>query len=69
IGVPFDTGASYRVGARFGPRAIREASSLLRPYNRVLGVNPYERLLIDDAGDLTVTPYDPRTAFAAISEH
>lgn len=69
IGLPFDTGASFRAGARFGPRAIREASSLLRPYNRVLGVNPYERLLVDDAGDVTVTPYDPLAAFATITEH
>jgi agmatinase len=26
LGVPIDTASSYRVGARFGPRAIREAS-------------------------------------------
>lgn len=68
IGVPFDTGASYRVGARFGPRAIREASSLLRPYNRVLGVDPYKVLRIDDAGDLTVSPYDPMAALRTIDD-
>lgn len=28
LGVPFDMGAQYRAGARFGPRAIREASTL-----------------------------------------
>src|SRR4051812_34589111 len=50
IGVPFDTGASFRVGARFGPRAIREVSSLLRPYNRIFGVDPYKVLRIDDTG-------------------
>jgi agmatinase len=69
IGVPFDTGASYRVGARFGPRAIREASSLLRPYNRILGIDPYEVLRIDDAGDLTVSPYDPMAALETISAY
>lgn len=69
IGVPFDTGASFRVGARFGPRAIREASSLLRPYNRILGVDPYKVLKIDDAGDLTVSPYDPIGALTTISDH
>ncbi len=26
VGVPFDTGASFRVGARFGPEAIRSNS-------------------------------------------
>ena len=69
IGVPFDTGASFRVGARFGPRAIREASSLLRPYNRILGVDPYKVLRIDDAGDLTVSPYDPMGALTTIADH
>ena len=59
VGLPYDTGASFRVGARFGPRAIREASTLLRPYNRILGVDPYERLRIDDIGDVTLSPYDP----------
>ena len=28
IGAPFDSGAQYRSGARFGPRSIREASTL-----------------------------------------
>ncbi|MBC7589811.1 MAG: arginase family protein, partial [Salinibacterium sp.] len=32
-GVPFDSGVSYRPGARFGPAHVREASRLLRPYN------------------------------------
>jgi agmatinase len=32
---------------------------LLRPYNRILGVDPYERLRIDDIGDVTLSPYDP----------
>ena len=26
LGIPFDTASSYRVGTRFGPRAIREVS-------------------------------------------
>ena len=36
IGVPFDTATSFRSGARFGPEAIRSASTLLRPYHPVL---------------------------------
>jgi agmatinase len=28
VGIPFDMGTQYRAGARFGPRAIREASTL-----------------------------------------
>ena len=33
VGVPFDSGVSYRPGARFGANHVREASRLLRPYN------------------------------------
>jgi agmatinase len=56
IGVPFDTGATYRVGARFGPAAIREASALLRTYNPVLEVSVYDHLSAVDRGDLPVAP-------------
>ena len=31
VGIPFDTGATYRVGARFAPEAIRSISAMLRP--------------------------------------
>ena len=31
VGVPFDTGVTYRVGGRFGPNAVRAASVMLRP--------------------------------------
>ena len=34
VGVPFDSGVSYRPGARFGPAHVRESSRLLRPYNQ-----------------------------------
>jgi agmatinase len=30
VGVPFDSGVTYRPGARFGPAYIRQASRLLR---------------------------------------
>jgi len=69
VGVPYDSGASFRVGARFGPRSIREASSLLRPYNRILEIDPYEAMRIDDTGDLTVSPYDPMAALTTIDEY
>ena len=34
VGVPFDSGVSYRPGARFGPAAVREGSRLLWTYHR-----------------------------------
>jgi len=51
LGVPYDGGTSYRTGARFGPRAVREQSSLIRTWNPVLKVHPFERLRVADCGD------------------
>jgi agmatinase len=39
IGVPFDMGATVRVGARFGPETIRSSSINLKPYNMFLDAN------------------------------
>jgi len=58
VGVPFDSGVSYRPGARFGPGHVRAASKLLRPYNPALGVEPFAVQQIVDAGDLPVSPFD-----------
>ena len=58
MGIPFDNAASFRPGARFGPRAIREMSSLLRPYNRVLDLDPYRVLNAADVGDCPVNPFN-----------
>lgn len=57
-GIPFDSGVSFRPGARFGPNHIREASRLLRPYNPALNVSPFERLQVADAGDIAVNPFN-----------
>lgn len=56
IGIPFDTATSFRPGARFGPEAIRSASTLLRPYHQVLDVDVFGSLSAVDGGDLTITP-------------
>ncbi len=60
IGVPFDTATSFRTGARFGPEAIRSASSLLRPYHRELGIDVFGTLSVVDGGDLEITPGNAR---------
>ena len=65
-GVPFDTGVSYRPGARFGPNHIREASRLLRPYNPALDVSPFELTQVADAGDIAVNPFDIAEAIETI---
>lgn len=56
VGVPFDTGQSYRTGARLGPSHIRELSALLRTYNGVQDIDIFEYLSGIDYGDLTVIP-------------
>ena len=66
LGVPFDSGVTYRPGARFGPAHIRESSRLLRPYNPALGVSPFARLQVVDAGDLAVNPFDIADAITSV---
>jgi len=56
IGAPFDTGATYRVGARFGPEGIRSASALLRPYNPSQDIVIFDHLSGVDFGDFPVVP-------------
>jgi agmatinase len=58
VGVPFDSGVSYRPGARFGPAHVREASRLLRPYNPAQDVSPFAVQQVVDAGDIAVNPFD-----------
>ena len=66
IGVPFDGGASYRPGPRFGPRHIREQSAIIRPYNPVLKLNPFDCLRVADYGDLSVNPLSIEDTFDRI---
>lgn len=72
IGAPFDTGTSYRPGARFGPAGIRAGSrrlTLYGGYNVPLEVNPFlSGLKIVDCGDIPVTPYDNKYALKQIEE-
>ena len=57
LGLPFDSGVSYRPGARFGPGHIRESSRLLRPYNPALDTSPFATQQVADAGDVSVNPF------------
>jgi agmatinase len=66
LGVPFDSGVSYRPGARFGPGHIRESSRLLRPYNPALQVSPFAGQQVADAGDLAVNPFSIDEAIVAV---
>jgi len=66
VGVPFDTGVTYRVGGRFGPNAVRVASAMLRPYNANLDVKPFDVLSCVDYGDVAIVPGYTERSYAAI---
>jgi agmatinase len=68
LGIPYDGGVSYRSGARFGPRAVREQSSLIRPWNPVLKVHPFDRLRVADCGDVDIVPISIERTHAAIEQ-
>jgi agmatinase len=52
IGIPFDSTSTYKPGARFGPKAIREASYNFEKYNMVL--NKTLDVPIFDFGDIEI---------------
>ena len=66
LGAPFDGGATFRAGTRYGPAAIREASLLLRPYDEALDVSPFAALQVADAGDAPAPPIAIERAHEAI---
>jgi agmatinase len=66
LGAPFDSGTSYRPGARFGPGAVRAASKLLRPYHQALDVYPWGEQQVADAGDAAINPFDLEAAVADV---
>jgi agmatinase len=68
IGIPFDTGTSFRSGARFGPEAIRSASALLRPFHPTFGLELLEAVSTVDYGDLPIAPGDTEGTFRRIEE-
>jgi agmatinase len=68
VGAPFDTGGTFRVGARFGPESIRSISHLLRRYNPSLGVGIFDHLSVIDYGDVPVVPGYIEESYERIKE-
>ena len=67
LGVPFDSGTSYRPGARFGPQAIRQASRHLRTnFHPAYDTEPFRTIQVADAGDVACNPYNIDEAIAQI---
>lgn len=68
MGVPFDSGTSYRTGTRFGPRKIREASLMIWGHNSTLNVTPLKTLNVVDYGDVSVIPTSIEHTMDAITK-
>ena len=66
LGVPFDSGVTYRPGARFGPQGVRAGSRLLRGYHPALDVSPFQVQQVVDAGDVACNPFDIAEAIGQI---
>jgi agmatinase len=69
-GVPLDTATTNRPGARFGPRAIRAASSIMawaRPYGTPF--DPFDKLAVIDYGDCLFDFGRPESVPATIEDH
>ena len=69
-GIPFDQAVTNRPGARFGPRAIREASTL-QPCDPPYGwdINPLEEFAVVDYGDLAFDYADVATFPERLTNH
>src|SRR3972149_9695769 len=66
VGVPFDSGVTFRPGARFGPIAVRQASRLLGGYHPGLEVHPFASMQGAAAGDIASRPFDIQQAIRQI---
>ena len=56
FGMPWDGGASFRPGARFGPEAIRSASGMIRTYHADQRVQVFGAISAIDYGDAPTVP-------------
>ena len=57
IGVPYDGGLTCRTGARYGPREVRNESTLMRAINVATDVRPFELARVADLGDGLFTDF------------
>lgn len=58
VGIPWDGGTTNRPGARHGPRAIRDASTMIRSVNQATAVAPFHTARLADLGDVPPNPVD-----------
>jgi len=58
FGCPFDASSTYRMGARFGPAAVRRASQMTAFKYAPWIDRDFSKMKIYDAGDAAATPFD-----------
>lgn len=68
LGVPLDTGTTFRSGTRWGPQAMRQISALGSGYNYEMGVDLNESLDMVDVGDVSVIPANIEKSFDQIDK-
>ncbi len=68
VGVPFDTGTTYRPGARFGPQGVRRISAVYDGYSVDACVDIFEELDFCDAGDVFVIPGNIEKSFDQVTK-
>jgi agmatinase len=68
VGVPHDSGTTYRPGTRFGPQGIRRISALYTTYNYEMGVDLREQIRLCDVGDIFTIPANNEKSFDQISK-
>ena len=67
VGIPFDSGVTFRPGARFGPESIRVNSRLIRNYSINHLKSPFKDKIICDAGDIATNPFNIHQSIDKIS--
>ncbi len=68
LGVPLDTGTTFRSGTRWGPQAMRAVTAQHSGYSFEMGVDLLESLDIVDVGDVSVIPANIEKSFDQIDK-
>ena len=58
VGIGMDIGTSHRSGTRFGPRQIRQESTMIRPYNMKMELSPFDHVQVADIGDVPINTFN-----------
>ncbi len=66
VGVPWDGGTTNRAGSRHGPRALRDASTMVRAQHGITGLRPFETAACADLGDVGPNPASVTDSLARI---